>query len=467
MHIGFQRRFDTGYRRVRDAVAAGELGFIHTVRAATMDQAPPHAAYLPTSGGLFRDCSVHDFDILRFVTGHEVSRVFAVGANKGEPFFTEAGDVDTAAATLVMDDGTLVSVTATRYNGAGHDVRMEVHGSEGTLGVGHDTTLAITSAEPGIEWPPGPGTGRSWSASCPPTSPSSPPSSTWRAVTSPSPCTVADALEAFRTAEACARSMTTGSPVDLAEHPDRSRRTVGSRLIQPNDPRIPSPTPIWDTDPSLRTTGPITVSSTPTRITHLINGLPWEGTAERTSPVFNPATGVQSGELDLASADLVDEVVTAAHEAWASRLGQHLAGQAHPGALHVPRAAQRAQGGHRRAHHRRARQGPLRRPRRGHPWPRGRRVRLRHPAPHEGRLHRERLDQGRRLLDPPEPGRRGRHQPVQLPRDGAAVVRAGRHRLWQRGRHQAQREGPVGRQRRRRAVEGGRAARRHPQRRAR
>ena len=63
------------------------------------------------------------------------------------------------------------------------------------------------------------------------------------------------------------------------------------------------------------------MSATPTRITHLINGLPWEGAAERTSPVFNPATGVQSGELDLASADLVDEVVTAAHDAWASGWG--------------------------------------------------------------------------------------------------------------------------------------------------
>ncbi len=225
VHIGFQRRFDTGYRRVRDAVASGELGFIHTVRAATMDQAPPHAAYLPTSGGLFRDCSVHDFDILRFVTGQEVSRVFAAGANKGDSFFTEAGDVDTAAATLVLDDGTLVSVTATRYNGAGHDVRMEVHGSQGTLGVGHDTSLAITSAEPGIDWPPGP---RHWSfmerflpayvteltAFV----------DVARGVT-PSPCTVADALEAFRTAEACARSMATGRPVDLADIP-----TVRSEL---------------------------------------------------------------------------------------------------------------------------------------------------------------------------------------------------------------------------------------------
>lgn len=217
VHIGFQRRFDAGYRRVREGVVSGEIGFVHTVRAATMDQAPPHAAYLPTSGGLFRDCSVHDFDIIRFVTGREVRRVFAVGANKGDPFFTEAGDVDTAAATLVLDDDTLVSVTATRYNGAGHDVRMEVHGSAGTLGVGHDASLAITSAEDGVDWPPGP---RHWSfmerflpayvteltAFV----------EVARGATA-SPCTVADALEAFRTAEACARSMATGAPVDLVD----------------------------------------------------------------------------------------------------------------------------------------------------------------------------------------------------------------------------------------------------------
>ncbi len=219
VHIGFQRRFDTGYRRARDAVASGELGFVHTVRAATMDQAPPHAAYLPTSGGLFRDCSVHDFDILRFVTGREVSRVFAAGANKGEKFFTAAGDVDTAAATLVLDDGTLVAVSATRYNGAGHDVRMEVHGSQGTLGVGHDTSLAITSAEPGIDWPPGP---RHWSFM----ERFLPAYVTELAAfvdvargSTPSPCTVADALEAFRTAEACARSMASGQPVDLSDIP--------------------------------------------------------------------------------------------------------------------------------------------------------------------------------------------------------------------------------------------------------
>src|SRR5215211_4400760 len=69
VHVGFQRRFDAGYRRAREAVLSGELGFIHTVRANTHDQSPPPAAYIPTSGGLFRDCSIHDFDVLRFVTG--------------------------------------------------------------------------------------------------------------------------------------------------------------------------------------------------------------------------------------------------------------------------------------------------------------------------------------------------------------------------------------------------------------
>ena len=215
VHIGFQRRFDTGYRRVRDAVAAGELGFVHTMRAATMDQSPPHAAYLPTSGGLFRDCSVHDFDILRFVTGQEVSRVFAVGANKGEPFFTEAGDVDTAAATLVLDDGTLVSVSATRYNGPATTCGWRCTALRAPWASGTTPLSRSPRRSPASTGRPGRGTGRSWSGSCPPTSPSCTVFVDVARGDTPSPCTVADALEAFRTAEACARSMTTGQPVDL------------------------------------------------------------------------------------------------------------------------------------------------------------------------------------------------------------------------------------------------------------
>ncbi|MDN5765888.1 MAG: Gfo/Idh/MocA family oxidoreductase [Humibacillus sp.] len=203
VQVGFQRRFDDGYRRAASAVAGGELGFVHTIRANTHDQAPPPAAYVATSGGLFRDCLVHDFDIVRFVTGREVASVFATGANKGASFFSEAGDVDTAAAVLTLEDGTLVTVTATRYSGAGHDVRLEVMGSDGTLGVGFDDSLAVTSAEAGVSYPGGP---RHWSFMerfLP----------AYRAELqafaqvargrAASACTVVDALEAFRVAEAC------------------------------------------------------------------------------------------------------------------------------------------------------------------------------------------------------------------------------------------------------------------------
>ena len=217
VHVGFQRRFDLGYRRARAAVQSGELGFVHTLRVNTHDQSPPPAGYLPSSGGLFRDCSVHDFDILRFVTGREVATAYAVGANKGDAFFTEAGDIDTGAAVLTLDDGTLVLASATRYNGAGHDVRMEVMGSAGTIGVGYDDSLAVSSAEEGVDYPRGP---RKWSfmerfqpayvaeltAFCDVV-----------AGRGSSPCTVSDALQAFRIAEACERSRETGLVTALDE----------------------------------------------------------------------------------------------------------------------------------------------------------------------------------------------------------------------------------------------------------
>jgi myo-inositol 2-dehydrogenase/D-chiro-inositol 1-dehydrogenase len=217
VHIGFQRRFDLGYQRVARAIQDGELGFVHTIRANTHDQSPPHASYIPTSGGLFRDCSVHDFDIIRFVTGREVVTVYATGANKGESFFSEAGDVDTAAAVLTLDDGTLVLVSAARYNGGGHDVRLEAMGSKGSMGVGLDHSLALRSAEEGVDFPRGPRHSTFIERF----------RAAYRAEltafaevaggTRPSPCTVEDGLQAFRTAEACELSRREGRPVRLEE----------------------------------------------------------------------------------------------------------------------------------------------------------------------------------------------------------------------------------------------------------
>ncbi|MFE6041853.1 Gfo/Idh/MocA family oxidoreductase [Streptomyces sp. NPDC056452] len=148
LQLGFMRRFDPGYAAARAAVRGGALGRLHTVRATTSDAAPPPAAYLPLSGGLFRDCLVHDFDILRWVTGREVTEVYATGSDAGHPMFRAAGDVDTAAALLTLDDGTLASATATRCNGAGYDVRMELAGEQDQITVGLDDRTPLTSAEP-------------------------------------------------------------------------------------------------------------------------------------------------------------------------------------------------------------------------------------------------------------------------------------------------------------------------------
>lgn len=217
VQVGFQRRFDVGYQQLSRTVAAGELGFVHTVRANTHDQSPPDAGYIPTSGGIFRDCSVHDVDAIRFVLGREVVTVYATGANKGAPFFGAAGDVDTGAAVLTLDDGTLALMSATRYNGGGHDVRMEVMGERGTMTAGLDHSLAMVSAEPGVDFPRGP---QKWSFMerfLP----------AYRAELTafldvalgdlPTPCTARDAYEAFRVAEACELSRAERRPVDLSE----------------------------------------------------------------------------------------------------------------------------------------------------------------------------------------------------------------------------------------------------------
>ncbi|MFD7443333.1 Gfo/Idh/MocA family oxidoreductase [Streptomyces sp. NPDC059909] len=148
LQLGFMRRFDAGYGVARELVRSGRLGRLHTVRSITADPAPPPAAYLPLSGGLYRDCLVHDFDILRWITGREIVEVYATGSDAGPAMFREAGDVDTAAAVLTLDDGTLASATATRCNGAGYDVRMELCGESDTVAVGLDDRTPITSTEP-------------------------------------------------------------------------------------------------------------------------------------------------------------------------------------------------------------------------------------------------------------------------------------------------------------------------------
>ncbi|MFC7388341.1 Gfo/Idh/MocA family protein [Sphaerisporangium rhizosphaerae] len=217
VHIGFQRRFDAGYAEARRALAGGELGDLHRVHMLTADPRPPAAEYIPLSGGIYRDCHIHDFDILRWVTGREVESVYATGANRGAAFFAEAGDVDTSAALLTMDDGTLVTLQGSRYNGAGYDVRMELAGTRRTLSVGLDERLPLASAEPGVAFPggePWPDFGARFEPAYV--------AEIGAFLASvrdggPSLCGVRDALAALRVAEAAELSRREGRPVRVAE----------------------------------------------------------------------------------------------------------------------------------------------------------------------------------------------------------------------------------------------------------
>jgi myo-inositol 2-dehydrogenase / D-chiro-inositol 1-dehydrogenase len=219
VQIGFQRRFDEGYRAAKRAVETGELGWLHTIRSTTLDPAPPPAGYIPGSGGIFRDCAVHDFDSIRWVTGREIVSAYATGANKGEEYFAQAGDADTASALLTLDDGTLALVSCTRYNAAGYDVRLELFGSGGSVCAGLDSKMPLRPLQPDRSggFPQGPpyrqfldrfqDAYRAELAAF----------TEVAAGTAASPCTPADALEAFYVAEACELSRQRNEPVQITE----------------------------------------------------------------------------------------------------------------------------------------------------------------------------------------------------------------------------------------------------------
>jgi myo-inositol 2-dehydrogenase/D-chiro-inositol 1-dehydrogenase len=129
--IGFNRRFDPAHQSVRDAVVSGQVGEPHLVRITSRDPYPPPPSYVRTSGGLFLDTTIHDFDMARYVTGSEVVEVYARGAVRIDPSFAETGDVDTALVVLEHEDGCITSIDNSRQAAYGYDQRVEVFGSGG------------------------------------------------------------------------------------------------------------------------------------------------------------------------------------------------------------------------------------------------------------------------------------------------------------------------------------------------
>ena len=217
VQIGYNRRFAPAFAAAKNAAASGDLGWLHTVRSTTLDPAPPPLEYVAVSGGIFRDCSVHDFDIVRWIVGHEVTEVYAAGSNQGDPKFTEYGDVDTATTTLTFENGTIGVVSNTRYNARGYDCRLEVHGSDDAVVAGWDEQVPVRNLEAGTTFPNGTPHAFFMDRF----------SSAYQVELSafvdviagriPSPCTPRDALEVAYIAEAASLSMHQHRPVRIDE----------------------------------------------------------------------------------------------------------------------------------------------------------------------------------------------------------------------------------------------------------
>ena len=212
--MGFNRRFDPGYRAARDAVADGSLGTLMLITGHHHDHRPPPEEYVPLSGGQFKDQLIHDFDLLRFVSGEEPVAVHAAGSPVGVEMVARYGDTAVSVVTLWLASGAIATLCGVRMDPIGYDVRMEVFGTLDSIAVGLDPHMPLRSAEPGVEPPRDPYTewlqrfGASYGAEM---------DAFLDMVEgkAESPCTVHDARAAVVIAEACRRSLDAGGPVEL------------------------------------------------------------------------------------------------------------------------------------------------------------------------------------------------------------------------------------------------------------
>jgi myo-inositol 2-dehydrogenase/D-chiro-inositol 1-dehydrogenase len=149
--VGFNRRFDRNFKHVKDVVAAGKIGDPHIVMVTSRDPAPPPISYVKVSGGIFLDMMIHDFDMVRYLSGSEVTEVFTNGVVLVDPAIGEAGDVDTAIVTLKFANGAIGVINNSRKAVYGYDQRVEVFGSRGCVTADNETpNLTTLYTEDGV-----------------------------------------------------------------------------------------------------------------------------------------------------------------------------------------------------------------------------------------------------------------------------------------------------------------------------
>ena len=142
--LAFNRRFDPSFRALRERLHAGEIGRLELAVITSRDPAPPSAAYIKASGGLFRDMTIHDFDMARYLAG-DIEEVFAFGSSLVDPEIGQLGDIDTCTVTLKSRSGAQIQINNSRRCSYGYDQRVEVFGSKGMLQAGNQRATAVES----------------------------------------------------------------------------------------------------------------------------------------------------------------------------------------------------------------------------------------------------------------------------------------------------------------------------------
>jgi myo-inositol 2-dehydrogenase/D-chiro-inositol 1-dehydrogenase len=138
LQLGFNRRYDRSHRAVREAVRAGEIGALELLVITSRDPGLPPVPYLKVSGGIFRDMTIHDFDLARFILGEDpVEEVYATGSIMVESQLQELGDVDTAMVVMKAASGALVHINNSRRAVYGYDQRVEAFGAKGMVQSGN------------------------------------------------------------------------------------------------------------------------------------------------------------------------------------------------------------------------------------------------------------------------------------------------------------------------------------------
>ena len=133
LQLGFNRRFDANFARVRKAIASGEIGALRVIHIVSRDPAPPPIEYVKVSGGIFMDMTIHDFDMARFLAGDEVEEVYVSGGVTVDPAIGAAGDIDTALIVLRFRNGIVGTIDNCREAVYGYDQRVEAFGSKGSI----------------------------------------------------------------------------------------------------------------------------------------------------------------------------------------------------------------------------------------------------------------------------------------------------------------------------------------------